>query len=112
MTVSADGRMRARSRRGGGLAVTVGGGGNSTGTAGLGGGAEDSPGGSGNFQPVVLTVSDNGPRDRAQGGSPSRRPARVVTASGATKRGNSTTPSVSPRSTAATSAAPHGLASA
>src|SRR3954464_15101811 len=75
--------MRAHGLCGGGFSVTVGGGGSSVGTGcgGLGGGGVASPGGTGNFQPSVVSARVSLPSGRTQGASASSRPSRAATVS-------------------------------
>src|SRR5439155_26626731 len=91
--------------RGDWFSVTVGGAGNSagTGTGGFAGGSDTSPGGTGNFQPSVLTFSASLPTCRTQGASVKSRASRTFTDSGASKRGSGRASVESVRSTNATS---------
>src|SRR5437899_7820027 len=70
-------------RDGGTVRATVGRGGT--------GGGSGSPGGVGNFQPSVATVSVNLPSGRTHGGSVNSRAARTSTVNGASKRGSDVT---------------------
>src|SRR5437762_425269 len=89
-TVSPVGSKRRRGFDGGGLAVTVGGAGRSTdtGTGGFGGGSVASPGGTGNFQPSVVTGKDSLPSGRTQGASVNNRPSRTPAGARTAKRGS------------------------
>src|SRR5947208_17089566 len=81
-----------------------GGGGTVRATAGRGGtgGGNGSPGGVGNFQPSVETVSVSLPSDRTRGGSVNNRAARTPAVSGASKRGSDVTVTGSVRATDST----------